>query len=105
MTNWLEYFTEGLATQIREVQQRGERVIRREVILAKARKDGLKERPITVLSLLLERGKGTIAECEDILKMNRRTLQRDLKLLVGKGFIREISTGPTDPTKYYEPVL
>ena len=36
------------------------------------------------------------------LKMNRRTLQRDLKLLVEKGLVREIGT---DPTKYYEPLV
>jgi predicted HTH transcriptional regulator len=50
-------------------------------------------------------GKATVAECEEELKMNRRTLQRDLKLLVEKGLVREIGTGPTDPTKYYEPLL
>jgi hypothetical protein len=37
--------------------------------------------------------------------MNRRTLQRDRKLLVEKGLVREIGTGPTDPTKYCEPLL
>jgi hypothetical protein len=47
----------------------------------------------------------TVAECEEELKMNRRTLQRDPKLLVKKGLVREIGTGPTDPTKYYEPLL
>jgi len=43
-------------------------------------------------------GKATVAECEEEPKMNRRTLQRDLKLLVEKGLVREIGTGPTDPT-------
>src|SRR5229473_958346 len=54
---------------------------------------------------LLTAGKATVAECEEELKMNRRTLQRDLKLLVEKGLVREIGTGPTDPTKYYQPLL
>jgi Fic family protein len=105
LTGWLEYFTKGLATQMREIQERGERVIRRDVILAKARKAGLKDRPVAVLAFLLDRGKGTTGECEAALKMNRRTLQRDLKVLVDKGFAREVATGPTDPTKYYEPLL
>jgi Fic family protein len=39
------------------------------------------------------------------MNMNRRTLQRDLKLLVEKGLVREVGTGPTDPTKYYEPLV
>src|SRR5712671_2300578 len=38
----------------------------------------------------LTTGKATVAECEEELKMNRRTLQRDLKLLVEKGLVREI---------------
>lgn len=50
-------------------------------------------------------GKATVAECELELKLNRRTLQRDLKLLVERGLVREVATGPTDPTKYYEPLL
>jgi len=105
LTNWLEYFTEGLATQMHEVQERGKRVIRRDVLLSKARKLGLKERPISVFAFLIDQGKGTITECEAALKINRRTLQRDLKLLIGLGFVEEISTNPTDPTKYYKPLL
>jgi len=35
----------------------------------------------------------------------RRTLQRDIKLLIERGLVREMGTGATDPTKYYEPVL
>ena len=105
MTGWLEYFTEGLSAQMREVQMTAEHVIRRDVILAKARKNGLKDRPVAILNFLLTVGKATVAECEDELKVNKRTLQRDLKLLVEKGLIKEVSTGPTDPTKYYQPLL
>ena len=32
---------------------------------------------------------------------NRRTLQRDLKVLVGKGLSVDAGTGPTDPTQHY----
>ena len=105
LTGWLEYFTEGLATQVREVQQRGESVIRRDVVISKAQRAGLKERPVSVLAFLLEQRRGTVAECEAALKQNRRTLQRDLRLLVERGFVREVGTGANDPTKHYEPVL
>ena len=105
LTGWLEYFTKGLATQMMEVRQRGEQVIRTDLILAKARKSGLKERQVSLLSFLLKQGKGSIAELEVNLKENRRTLQRDLKLLVEKGFAQKVGTGATDPTKYYEPIL
>jgi hypothetical protein len=49
MTGWLEYFTEGLGAQMRDVQMTAERVMRKDVILARARKDGLKERPVALL--------------------------------------------------------
>jgi DeoR/GlpR family transcriptional regulator of sugar metabolism len=52
---------------------------------------------IAVLGYLLTAGKATVAECEEELKMNRRTLQRDLKVQVEKGLVREVGTGPTDP--------
>ena len=105
MKGWLEYFTEGLSAQMREVQVTAEHVIRRDVILAKARKNGLKDRSMALLDFLLGAGKATVAECEKKLKVNRRTLQRDLKLLVEKGLVSEVGTGPTDPTKYYQPLL
>ena len=38
--------------------------------------------------------------------MRRGTEERssDVRLLVEKGLVRDIGTGPTDPTKYYEPL-
>ncbi|MHB8791906.1 MAG: Fic family protein [Thermoleophilia bacterium] len=105
LTGWLEYFTQGLAAQLLEVRERGELVIRTDLILAKGRKAGLNERQVDLLSYLLKRGRGTIAEFETELKLNRRTLQRDLKLLGEKGLSRKVGTSPTDPTRHYEPIL
>ena len=67
--------------------------------------NGLKERPVALLDCLLTSGKATVVECEEKLKVNRRTLQRDLRLLVERGLVSEVGTGPTDPTKYYQPRL
>ena len=97
ITCWLEYFVEGLATQMREVQERGEIVIRRDIILVKARKAGIKDRPLSILAFILKQGRGTLTECETAFKENRRTLQRDLKMLIDKGFFRAVGSGPTDP--------
>ena len=72
LTGWLEYFTEGLGAQMREVQVTAEQVIRRDVTLAKARKNGLKDRRIALLGFLLSAGKATVAEREKELKGNRR---------------------------------
>jgi Fic family protein len=61
MTCWLEYFSEGVSAQIREVQMTAEHVTRRDVILAKARKNGLKDRLVALLGYLLTAGKATVA--------------------------------------------
>lgn len=105
MTKWLEYFIEGLATQMWEVQEHGKQVIKRDVVLLRARESGVRERALSVLSFLTQHGRGTVSQMEVALDVNRRTLQRDLKSLIEKGLIREISAGSTDPTKYYEPLL
>src|SRR5256884_5640220 len=73
-----------ICAQMRDVQMTAEHVMRKDVILAKARKNGLKERPVAILGYLLTAGKATVAQCEEELKMNRRTLQRDFKLLVDR---------------------
>lgn len=105
LTGWLEYFTQGLATQLKEVRQQGERVIKHDLILSAAAKAHLKEHCQSVLAFTHEKGKATAGECEISLAINRRTLIRDLKELVAKQFIREVATSPTDPTKYYESLL
>ena len=99
LSGWLEYFTEGLATQLAEVQARGERAIRRDVL---AREHGLSERQALALGHLLDHGRLTIQEFEALCPgANRRTLQRDLKAMVDKGLFAERGTGPTDPTRHY----
>jgi Fic family protein len=106
LTGWLEYFTEGLATQLAEVQARGERAIRGDVL---TREHGLSERQALALGHLLEHGRLTIQEYEALCPgANRRTLQRELKAMVDKGLLAERGTGPTDPTRHYrlaEPIL
>ena len=80
LTGWVEYFVQGLATQMSEVKQRGERVIRRDVLV---RMHGLNERQAVVLEALLEGGPLGIEEVEALVPgVTRRTLQRDLRGLV-----------------------
>jgi DNA-binding HxlR family transcriptional regulator len=51
----------------------------------------------------MDHGRIAIQEFEGLLpKVNRRTLQRDLKAMQEKGLIQEAGTSPTDPTKSYE---
>ena len=100
MTGWLEYFVDGLATQLTEVKDRGERVIQRDVLV---KKHGLSDRQALAMGHVLEHGGLTIQEYEDLCpKVNRRSLQRDLKAMVDKGLLLERGTSPTDPTKHYQ---
>jgi Fic family protein len=99
LTAWLEYFTQGLSIQLMEVKRRGERAIHRDVL---AREHGLSERQTQAMGFVLEYGRLTIHEYEELCPdANRRSLQRDLKGLVEKGLLTEQGTSPTDPTKRY----
>ncbi len=99
LTGWLEYFTEGLATQLGEVKTRGEIVIRADLA---AREHRLNSRQGAVLEEILLKAGATLAELESRLPgVSRRTLQRDLRLLLGKGLLAEEGTGPTDPNRRY----
>lgn len=96
MTGWLEYFVEGLATQMREVTQRGKEIIRLDVI---NRNYDLSRRQAMALSYVLEHGGMTIQNYEQLCpNTNRRTLQRDLKAMIDKGLI--VPKGATNQLIY-----
>jgi Fic family protein len=104
LTGWLEYFVHGLAVQMEEVKTRGAAVIRADVL---ARAHGLAERSAAVLAAIHEAGELTLSELEPRFpEVSRRSLQRDLRLLLDKVLIREApaSGGPTDPNRAYRPV-
>ncbi|MCX6340525.1 MAG: Fic family protein [Candidatus Aureabacteria bacterium] len=92
LTKWLEYFAEGLAVQMREVQEKGERVIRADVL---ARKHRLSDRQRAALGHALEHGLLALQDYAALCpKANRRTLQRDLKAMVDKGLLIQEGSGP-----------
>ncbi|MBM4275961.1 MAG: Fic family protein [Deltaproteobacteria bacterium] len=96
MTGWLEYFVEGLATQLAEVRQRGEQAIRRDVLV---KQHGLSDRQAKAVQHILEHGSLTIQEFERLCpEVNRRTLQRDLKAMVNEGLL--LSEGATNQLIY-----
>ncbi|MEW6079731.1 MAG: Fic family protein [Thermodesulfobacteriota bacterium] len=99
MTSWLDYFVTGLESQMIEVRQRGEQVIRRDVLV---KKHGLNERQARALGYLIQHGKLTIQNFELLCpSVNRRSLQRDLKGMIDKGVVAEVGAGATDPTRHY----
>jgi Fic family protein len=96
MTGWLEYFVEGLATQLVEVRRRCEHAIRRDLLIKEHR---LNHRQAEALAYLLEHGSLSIQDYEQLCpKVNRRSLQRDLKLLIEKGLL--VSEGATNRLIY-----
>jgi len=96
MTGWLEYFMAGLTTQLAEVRERGEQAIRRDVLV---KEHGLSDRQERALGRILEHGRLTIQDFERLCpEVNRRSLQRDLKVMVDKGLL--ISEGATNKFVY-----
>jgi Fic family protein len=96
MTGWLDYFITGLETQMIEVKERGEQVIKRDVLV---QKHSLNERQSKALGYLLQNEKLTIQDFENICPdVNRRSLQRDLKGMLDKQLIS--SEGATHHQEY-----
>jgi Fic family protein len=88
LTGWLDYFVEGLATQMDEVTEHGRRVIRRDVI---AREYALNPRQVLAVGHLLEKKELRIEELELLCPgVNRRTLQRDLRDLIQQDVVKGI---------------
>ena len=102
MTAWLEYFAEGLRSQMIEIQEKGKRIIKREALLKKIDASSLNKRQEKVLKYIVNTGKISVREYQKITKSIRRTAQRDLSELVEKKILKTIAQSPTDPTKYYE---
>ena len=96
VTGWLEYFVEGLTTQLTEVRERGEQAIRRDVLVREYR---LSNRQAKALGHILEFGSLTIQDFEGLCpNVNRRSLQRDLKVMVEMGLL--VSEGATNKLIY-----
>lgn len=86
----------GLETQLEEVKERGKQAIRVDVLV---KDHALNQRQAAALHLILQQGELTIQDMEDRFPtLNRRTLQRDLTGLVGKGII--VVEGATNQLRY-----
>ena len=96
MTGCLEYFVEGLSTQLAEVRDRGEQAIRRDVL---AKEHGLSDRQAKALGHIVEHGSLTIQGFERLYpEVNRRSLQRDLKAMLDMELL--VSEGSTNRLVY-----
>jgi len=96
MTGWLEFFVEGLSTQLAEVRERGEKAIRLDVLIKEHK---LSNRQAKALGHILEHDCLTIQDYERLCpEINRRSLQRDLKAMMDMGLL--ISEGWTNKLIY-----
>ena len=96
LTQWLEYFTFGLSSQLQQVQGKGKAIIRLEVL---AKKYQLSGRQRAALELALGQAEFQIqdlqAKCPGV---HRRSLQRDLRALIAKGLL--VAQGATKGVLY-----
>jgi Fic family protein len=96
LTEWLEYFTIGLNSQLAEVQEKGEALIRLDVL---ANKHKLPARQRTALKLGLEISEFRMADFETRCPgVHRRSLQRDLRALIEKHLL--VAEGATNRLVY-----
>ena len=102
MTQWLEYFTEGLMSQLSEVKQKGEKAIKKDIISQNAEKFNLNNRQQEILHYFFDVNSASVEEIKQKFNFVRRTIQRDLSKLVDLELIKVISKNKTDPTKYYK---
>jgi len=101
MTGWLEYFVTGLRSQMAEIQQKGEQLIKQDAALQKIKKAGLNARQEKAIKYLLRNGTISVNEYQPVASCIRRTAQRDLENLIEKGIVKTVAKSPTDPTKHY----
>lgn len=98
-TGWLEYYCHGLASQMNETVERGRKVIRTDVL---TRQHDLNDRQVFVLQSLMDGMQIRISDVESRFpRVNRRTLQRDLKRLTDLALIEYSAASATDPNREY----
>jgi Fic family protein len=102
MTDWLEYYVSGLATQMQEVQSKGEQVIKTGILQIKAGAAGLSGTALSMFSAILRDGSQTPADLIAKLHISRSTVQRQLRSLVKAGLVRAVQSSTHDPTAHYE---
>ena len=101
MTTWLEYFVDGLRSQMTEIQAKGEQLIKQDSQLQKIKKIGLSKRQEKAVKHLIIKGTLSVNEYQSVVSCIRRTAQRDLEELVEKKVIKIVAKSATDPTKHY----
>lgn len=87
MTAWLEYFVEGLRTQMSEIQEKGKKAVDADKIVKALERYDLNTRQEKIIRYLVINGTISNEQCQKLCGSIRRTATRDLSSLVQKGLI------------------
>ena len=96
MTTWLEYFVNGLATQLQEVQNRGQQAMKLDILTIQ---HNFSNREKEAIEKALDQNGLSIKEFQFLFpETSKRTLQRELKHLLELGLLRV--EGVTNDRRY-----
>jgi Fic family protein len=93
MTGWIEYFVNGLKSQMIDVKSKGEKIIKKETLLEKTKGLDLNRRQRKILEYLVENNAISRAEYAKICKISLRTANYDLEDLQEKQLIKPQGVG------------
>jgi Fic family protein len=97
MTAWLEYFVDGLATQLQEVLNRGQQIMKLDILTIQ---NNLSRREKEAIELALDQNGLSIKELQLLFPdTSKRTLQRELKHLLDLGLLKV--EGATNDRRYF----
>ena len=89
MTSWLDYFVEGLRSQMEEIQEKGKKAIVAEKAVKILQDFGLNTRQGRIIRYLVINEQIDNEQCQKICNSIKRTATRDLTGLVEKGVLEK----------------
>lgn len=87
LTGWIEYFSDGLRTQLIEIKSKGERAIKMDILLEKVGDYKYNIRQKRALEYLIDEHRIDNSIYQDICNTTKRTATRDLTDLVNLGLL------------------
>lgn len=89
MTSWLEYFIDGLRTQMTEIHEKGKNIIIAENFVKGLTDYNFSIRQEKIIRYLVINGSIDNEQCQKLCSSIKRTATRDLISLVGKGILEK----------------
>lgn len=90
MTGWLEYFVDGLRSQMKEIQIKGKKIITADKVAKRFEDKGLNDRQAKIIQHLAVNERIDNEQCQKLCNTIKRTATRDLTFLVEKKIIKRI---------------